>query len=122
MDSSFSAENLKLKPEQIKRLKPTDIGVTKPKRRKREFIQITREQSDRLDKAKNFATEIVFRHLMFLNWKSPGRVIRLPNAALELKGVYRQAKTRALIELKKLGLIELKMRPRKSPEIVIRNL
>jgi hypothetical protein len=122
MDTIFSAENLKLKPEQIKRLKPADTGVTKPKRRKREFIQITREQSDRLDKAKNFATEIVFRHLMFLNWKSPGRVIRLPNAALELKGVYRQAKTRALIELKKLGLIALKMRPRKSPEIVIRNL
>ena len=64
MDSTFSAENLKLKPEQIKRLKPADTGVTKPKRRKREFIQITREQSDRLDKAKNFATEIVFRHLV----------------------------------------------------------
>ena len=30
MDSTFSAENLKLKPEQIKRLKPADTGVTKP--------------------------------------------------------------------------------------------
>jgi hypothetical protein len=122
MDATFSAQNLKLGPEQLKRLKPTETVASKPKRRKREFIQITREQSNRLDRAKNFATEIVFRHLMFLNWKSPGRVIRLPNTALELKGVYRQAKSRALVELKKLGLIKLKMRPRKSPEIVIRNL
>jgi hypothetical protein len=101
---------------------PVETGAGKPKRRKRDFIQITREQSDRLDKAKNFATEIVFRHLKFLDWKTPGRTIRLPNAALESKGVYRQAKRRALLELKKLGLIKLKMRVRKSPEIIILNL
>jgi hypothetical protein len=118
----FNAKDLKLRPEQLKASRSVETGAAKPKRRKREFIQITREQSNRLDNTKNSATEIVFRHLMFLNWKSPGRVIRLPNAALELKGVYRQAKTRALIELKKLGLIRLKMRSRKSPEIVIRNL
>ena len=73
MDDAFSVNDLKLRPEQLKDLRPVETGATKPKRRKREFIQITREQSERLDKAKNFATEIVFRHLLFLNWKSPGQ-------------------------------------------------
>ena len=53
MDDTFNANDLKLKPEQLESLRPAETGVTKPKRRKREFIQITREQSDRLDKAKN---------------------------------------------------------------------
>lgn len=122
MGDAFDADALRLRPEQLKRLRSAEASASKPGRRKREFIQITREQSDQLDKAKHFATEIVFRHLKFLDWKTPGMTIRLPNAALESKGVYRQAKTRALSELKKLGLIKLKMRPRKSPEIVIRNL
>ena len=105
---------------QLKRLRSVETGVAKPKRRKREFIQITREQSERLDKASHWAAEIVFRHLMFLNWKSPGRTIRLANEALVRKGINRQSKSHALLELRKLGLIKLKIRPRKSPEIVIR--
>ena len=56
------------------------------------------------------AAEIVFRHLMFLNWKSPGRTIYLANGALSEKGVSRFAKYRALASLKKLGLIRLKGR------------
>jgi hypothetical protein len=121
-DNTFNIEDFKLRPEQLKDLRPIKPPADKSKQQKRDFIKITREQSARLDKAKNFATEIVFRHLKFLDWKTPGRTIRLPNAALVSKGVYRQAKRRALLELKKLGLIKLKMRPRKSPEIVIRNL
>lgn len=114
----FSAESLKLKPEHLKDLRPVEKPVAR-KRQKREFVQITREQSDRLDKAKCVATYKVFLHLMFLNWKSPGRTIRLANEALAKKGVNRYAKRRALLELKKLGLIKLKMRFRKSPEIVV---
>jgi hypothetical protein len=121
-DRAFNANDLKLRPEQLKNLRPVETSAAKPKRSKREFIQITREQSDRLDKAKSFATEIVFRHLLFLNWKSPGRTIHLSNVALAPKGVYRQAKRRALLELKKLGLIKLKICPRKSPQIVVKTL
>ena len=59
------------------------------------------------------AAEIVFRHLLFLNWKSPGRTIYLANGALSEKGVNRYAKYRALDELKRVGLIRLKKRPSK---------
>ena len=47
----FSAESLKLKPEHLKNLRPVEKPIVR-KRQKREFIQITREQSKRLDKAK----------------------------------------------------------------------
>jgi Fic family protein len=115
----FSAESLKLKPEHLKNLKPVEKPIAR-KRQTREFVQITREQSERLDKTKNATTYKVFHHLLFLNWKSPGRTIRLANEVLAKKGIDRHAKRRALSELKKLGLIKLKMRPRKSPEIVVR--
>ena len=114
----FSAESLKLKPEHLKNLRPVEKPIVR-KRQKREFVQITRGQSNRLDKVRPSPPEKVFRHLMFLNWKSPGRIIRLANDALSKKGVSRYAKRRALLELKKLGLIKLKKRPPKSPEIVV---
>jgi hypothetical protein len=117
----FSAESHKLKPEHLKNLRPVEKPVVR-KRQKREFIQITREQSERLDKTKNATTFKVFHHLLFLNWKSPGRTIRLANEALAGKGIDRFAKRRALPELKKLGLIKLKMQSRKSPVIVVRKV
>jgi hypothetical protein len=118
-DSAFNVEDLKLRPEQLKNLRPVETGAAKLKRQKREFVQITREQSDRLDKVGHTA-EVVFRHLMFLNWKSPGRTIYLANGALSQKGVSRYAKRRALDELKKARLIKLRKRPSKSPGIIIR--
>jgi hypothetical protein len=113
----FSAESLKLKPEHLKNLRPVEKPIVR-KRQKREFVQITRGQSNRLDKVSH-AAEMVFRHLMFLNWKSPGRIIYLANAALSEKGVSRYAKRRALAQLKKVGLIKWKKRPSKSPGIVV---
>jgi hypothetical protein len=118
-DDAFNVEDLKLKPEQLRNLRPVETAA-KSRRSKREFIQITREQSERLDKAKNIATYKIFLHLLFLNWKSPGRTIRLANGALTQRGIHRRTKSRALLELKKLGLIKLRMRPRKSPEIIVR--
>ena len=86
MDDTFNAKDLKLKPEQLKNLRPVDTGAAKPKRSKREFVQITREQSDVSIKRRIIATCKVFLHLMFLNWKSPGRTIRLANGASHAKG------------------------------------
>jgi hypothetical protein len=116
---TFNVKDLKLKSEQLKNLRPVETRTAKSKRKRREFIQITREQSERLNKVSH-AAEIVFRHLMFLNWKSPGRTIYLANGALSQKGVSRYAKRRALINLKRVGLIKLRRRTRKSPGVIIR--
>jgi hypothetical protein len=120
MDDAFNAKDLKLRPEQLQDLRPVKTGAGKPTRSKREFIQITHDQFSRLTKATNIASWKIFLHLLFLNWKSPGKTIRLANGALEQIGVTRFAKCRALPELKRLGLLKLRKRPRKSPEIVVR--
>jgi hypothetical protein len=120
MDDAFNANDLKLRPEQLKRLRPVATGAGKPKRLKREFVQITRDQFSRLTKATNIASWKIFLYLLFLNWKSPGKTIRLANDALSQIRVTRFAKCRALPELKRLGLIKLRKRPRKSPEIIVR--
>src|SRR5262249_45428814 len=78
----------------------------KPKRAKqRNFIVTTKAQSDRLDLAKHFATERVFRQLQFLSFKAWGQTFRLANTALVKRGISRKAKRAALAELEKLGLI-----------------
>jgi DNA-binding transcriptional ArsR family regulator len=123
MDDSFDAKALALKPVHLEpgRLAETGIAATKRERRRREFAQITREQVERLSQAKE-PTTTVFLFLLLINWRSPGKPIRLANDGLERIGVTRQAKYRALSELRELGLIELRSRGRKSPEVVILQL
>jgi hypothetical protein len=81
----FSVKDLKLKPEHLKDLRTVEKNKPKQQRPKREFIQITRDQFNRLWKAKNVTTWKVFLHLLFLNWKSPGRTIRLANGVSRAK-------------------------------------
>ena len=116
-DDPFRIENLQLRIEEPS---PAQNGakVAKPRRRHRDFVMVTRAQSDRLDKAVHFATE-VFRHLLFMSFKAGGRPVRLANAALVQKGIHRKSKRRALLELEALGLIQVGRRPRKSPEVII---
>jgi hypothetical protein len=120
MSNSFDAKALALKAEQLgpSRLAETGIAAAKRKRRKREFAQITREQVNRLRGAAS-ATITVFHFLLLIDWRSPGKPILLANGGLEQIGISRWAKYRALSELEELGLIELRNRGRKSPEVVI---
>jgi hypothetical protein len=120
MDDTFSARDLKLKPEQLKSLRPVETGTAKAEQRRRVFAQITSDQFDRLTKTTNAASWKIFLRLLFLNWHSPGIAIRLANVALRQIGVSRYAKSRALPELKKLGLIKTRKRPYKSPVIIVR--
>jgi hypothetical protein len=120
MGKSFDAKALALKPEHLERgrLAETGIAATKRERRKREFAQITREQIERLAGAKEPVTT-VFHFLLLIDWKDPGKPIRLANGQLEQLGVSRWAKNRSLTKLVRLGLIKKRGRPRKSPEIVV---
>jgi hypothetical protein len=113
-DDGFSVENLR-----VKDLPPLDPAVAKPRRQTREFVRLTREQFDRLAKAKCFGTERVFLHLLFLTWRSPDKPVVLANAELAAKGVDRHAKRRALLELEALGLIRVEWRPKKSPIVTV---
>jgi hypothetical protein len=113
-DDGFSVENLR-----IKNLPPLEPGVARQRRRSREFVMMSREQSDRLDKAVNSGTERVFRHLLFLTWRSPDKPVVLANAELARKGIDRQTKRRTLLELEVLGLIRVEWRYKKSPIVTV---
>jgi hypothetical protein len=60
-------------------------------------------------------THQVALHLLYLHWRNKGPV-KLPNGRLEIDGISRYAKWRALADLeKKRGLITVERRSRKSP-------
>ena len=90
-------------------------------RQTEEFVIISREQSDRLDKAVNYGTERVFRHLLFLTWRSPGKPVKVGNIAFNRKDTDRRIKYRALCELKSLGLVQVKRVGGKSPTVTVLN-
>jgi hypothetical protein len=112
-DTNFNVESLR-----IKELPPLDPAVAKPRRR-REFVMVSRWQFDRLCKAKHFAAERVFLHLLFLTWRSPRKSVRLANAGLKQKGVSRYIKRRVLRELEASGLIGADWQSRKSPTVTV---
>jgi hypothetical protein len=92
---------------------------SKRNRQEGEFVVISREQSDRLDKARWYGSERVFRHLLFLTWRAPDKPVKVGNIAFNRKGTDRRIKYRALKELENLGLIRAKWEPRKSPFVIV---
>ena len=121
-DESFDAKALALRPEQLEsgRLAETGIAAAKREKRKKQFVLVPLEQFARLANTPNDAAWKVYVHLLSLDWRYPGNVIRLGNVALKRFGVSPDAKVRALLKLEGLGLIKVKkMLPRRSPEVIV---
>ena len=121
-DESFDAKALALRPEQLEsgRLAETGIAAAKRERRKKAFVLAPLEQFERIANTPNDAAWKVFVHLLSLDWRYPGNVIRVGNVALKRFGVSPDAKVRALLKLEGLGLIKVKkMLPRRSPEVIV---
>jgi hypothetical protein len=90
-----------------------------PRRSREPFTKFPHSWEARLLRAKRVSTYRVALHVLYLHWRSEGRPIPLSNVALADKGVSRQSKWRALMELVHLGLIKIEKRRRKSPVIVV---
>ena len=118
----MKGDNFRIENLRVEELATIAMAKERRRRRKRDFVMVARAQSDLLDQAVNFATERVFRHLLFLKFKSGGKPVRLANAALAHVGIHRLKKWRALRELEALGLIQVTRRPGKSPEIIVLEL
>jgi hypothetical protein len=58
--------------------------------------------------------------LLYMAWKSDTYVVKLTNVALAKKGVGRKGKAAALLVLRKVGLVTVEERPRKSPIVTLR--
>jgi hypothetical protein len=97
------------------------LGKLRRRRRRDQFVKVPMEWMHRLESARLTATYRVALHLLHEGFKAHGHGnrIRLANGAMALKGVTRWQKWRAIDELEVLGLIRVKHRPRKSPEITL---
>src|SRR5262249_24771163 len=112
-DDPFDLANLRLTHETA-----AAMGRTQSKRRSGEpSTKCPHRWETGLLKARRISSYRVALHLLYLHWKSNGRPIPLSNVALVAKGVTRQSKWNALIELASLGLIKIEKRPQKSPVI-----
>jgi hypothetical protein len=89
----------------------------KPKRIKRgQFVQVPLIWVERLQTARCVGSYRLALHLLFQHWKSGGKPIKLSNVALAKLGIRDgDAKWRALLELERLGLVEIERHPKKNP-------
>jgi hypothetical protein len=71
---------------------------------------------EELEKAKLAATLKVALRILYEWWRNGGRPVKLTNAMLP-PSITRKQKSRALIELKELGLVSIERRLRKSPVV-----
>jgi hypothetical protein len=90
---------------------------TKIRRRQQHFATLPMTWYERMREVRSCQTYRVAWYLLYLHWKAGGELVTLANRMLEMDGVDRFAKWRALNELERLGLIAVKRRPRKSPTI-----
>ena len=95
-------------------------GEPKPKRKKREFAMLTRTQFALICTSPHRGIVlVVFLHLKFLIFRSHTKSVRLTNIALANCNVGREGKRTALLELERLGLIQVTRFRHRSPQVTI---
>jgi hypothetical protein len=102
-DTDFSVENLR-----IKDLPPLDPEVAKPRRRQREFVQLSRKQLAVLRQGRARASAAVwnvFIELVWLSWKGGDKPFKFSRRAMGELGISHDSGVRAVHALGDLGLI-----------------
>ena len=92
------------------------------KKRGRQFVKVPLALVDLLARQSRDKTFAVLCHLLHLDWKRGGGPIKLPSGFLEMTGVGRSAKSRALDKLESLGIVTVERRDRKSPIVKINEI
>jgi hypothetical protein len=91
-------------------------GATRKARGRKQFVRVPWGWVDRLKDAHHVSTYRVALHLLYEHWRNGGRIIKLPNSALDIE---RRRKWRGLRELEQFGLIVIERRRRKAPLITV---
>ena len=112
-DAFDDIENLRLSPDQLRTVTPKKIL-----KRREHFIRVPFSWLERLNGASGKAHALAL-HLLYLHWKAKGAAFKLTNGMLEIDGIGRTSKWRALLELEGRGLISVERRSRKSPMITV---
>jgi hypothetical protein len=91
-----------------------------PKRRVptgQRFAMLTPERLKLLAKTHTAAAVVIYCYLVMVNWKKLRRPVKLTNAVLAEIGVSKDAKSRALPQLERVGLVKVKRVGRQAPII-----
>jgi hypothetical protein len=87
-----------------------------------EFVQVPWEWAERLQAAKRISSWRLAVLLLYEHWRTGGREIALSNVLARDIGLSCRSKSRALRELEKLDLIEVKRRRRTAPRVALKHL
>lgn len=93
----------------------------KVRKRREQFIIVPMVWFEKLAGATN-QTHRVALYLLHLHWKNHSKPFKLPNGMLQIDGISRYSKWRALVELEQRGLISVERRPGKSPLVQLHHL
>jgi hypothetical protein len=97
------------------------VVPNKIQRRRHHFILVPIRWFEKLAGATG-QTYRVALFLLYLDWRTRGEPIRLSNSLMQIDGVSRQSKWRALAALERRGLIVIERRPSRSPLVRLLNL
>src|SRR4051794_4162608 len=85
----------------------------------RHFTLVPREWETRLLETKQVAAYRLAHELLYQHWQNGGKPITVSGGTVKGLKLPRWAKTRALVELERLGLIEVEQSPRKAPRVIL---
>jgi hypothetical protein len=91
----------------------------KIQKRREQFVMVPGIWAEKLARARYIATYRVALHVLHRHWKGGGKPFTLSNGIVEMEGVERRAKWRALQELEQLNLISVERHPKRSPKITV---
>jgi hypothetical protein len=112
INNRFDPDKLRIDTGEVCAVTPKKI-----KRRRRQFTMMPGIWQERLVGARYIASYRAALHILKRHWENSGEPFTLSNGAMELEGVGRGAKWRALLELEQLELITIERRKRKSPRV-----
>jgi hypothetical protein len=117
MADDFDPAKLRLDPGNI----PSGPPSKKQSSSKAPFVKLPVIWEEALAGARaSGSTYRVALLLLHMAWKSGTCVVKLTNVGLAKKGVGRKGKAGALLVLRKVGLVSVEERPRKSPIVTLR--
>jgi hypothetical protein len=90
------------------------LAKEKVARKGKEFVKLPVVWIERLIGLSS-KTVTVAHHILLLHFKNHGQPFPLSNDQLSAKGVDREMKSWALVELERVGLVEVERRSKKSP-------
>jgi hypothetical protein len=95
------------------------LGTKKERERRKRFVQVPWGWIEKLAGTGGHVHQVAL-HLLYLDWEGNGAPVKLPNGYLDMCGVPRECKRRALKVLEDLRLITVERQPRKSPVVTLK--